>query len=744
MRYREEHRQLAAIMFTDIVGYTALMSASEASALRVLRRSRRLVHKQVRRFRGRWLESIGDGNLVSFASATDAVNCALTIQKGLRQDADVRLRIGIHVGDVIQSAGHIYGDGVNVASRIEALAEPGGIVVSEPVYDAVRNKSGIQADRLGVRELAGLDHPLQIYALSGEAVRSPLLGSIDLPGRRRWTVALILGAVVVAGVFSTGIYSRYGDVQATDTSIAVLPLEDISPDESNRYFAEGISEELINGLARVPGLRVVGRTSSFALGPEVQDVQEIGDKLSVSHVLTGSVRKSGDRVRISAQLVETTNRFQLWADTYETEINDIFKVQQDIGQSIVEALRLKLMPREMADVGRISTRNVQAYDLYLQARSVSREATSRDKYDEAINLLDRALRRDPTFVEAEAAKCEVLVEKYRDTRDSDLMATAVEICDRALTMDPENPMAHIALGNLYLATGRHEFAIESFGRVLPVDPDNADVYLGMAEAFMMMDRPGDARAYYEHAMDIAPENSRVYKNYAWAEQVLGKYERAISLLRKAIEFKPEESSYYSDLGANLFRLGRIEEATEAMMKATRTDPYDKAFNNIGAVLFFGGEYQKSVEMFRKAVGMTPDDARLMAGFGDACRLAPDCEDWREIYRNALELADKRLEVNPEDAYVISLKGVCKAFLGRLEEARRLVKKAQELEPSNSEVMVNTAIVWSLSGNNEMVRRKAEQAISQGYPEVVLRAHPDIDWADSNAKQQARKGGSHEG
>lgn len=726
MGYRDEHRQLAAIMFTDIVGFTALMSASEASALRVLKRSRRLVRRLTRRYKGRWLETVGDDNLISFASATDAVNCALAIQQNLHKDADLRLRIGIHVGDVIDAGGHIYGDGVNVASRIHELAEPGGIVVSEPVYDAVRNKAGINTEKLGVRDLEGLDHPIQAYALGGEAVDSPLLGRIDLPDKQRWGLALVLVVIAVAGVLSTGLYSRYADVRAGDTSVAVLPFEDLSPDASNRYFSEGISAELINSLARVPGLRVAGRSSSFAVGMNEQDARRIGEKLNVSHILDGSVRKADDRVRISAQLVETENGFQLWADTYEAQLDNIFDVQQNISRSIVEALRPELMPEELAAIGRVGTADVKAYDLYLQARSALRDADSAKDFDDALELVDKSLRRDPMFAEAEAAKCEVLVGNYRQTRQSDLMPEAVDVCNRALTMDPESALAHIALGNLHLTAGRPAFAIEYLAKALPLDPDNADLYVDLGAALTTIGRVDDAVQSFERALELTTEPASVYRTYGTYMAMAGQLEKSADLLRQSIGLNPNGARAHANLGGVLYFLGRFEEARVVLEKAVEMDPTnDRAFNNLGAILFYTHDFEGSLQMLQRAQELTPNDARFMGGLADACRYVESCDKSDAYYRKALELAEERLRVNPDDAHEMILKAIYQYHLGNPEEGRRMAEQAVELAPDNRTVIFNAAIFWSQYGNREKAKEYVARARMLGYPESELSAHPDI-------------------
>ena len=298
---QKKHRKLAAIMFTDIVGYTALMSNDEDNALRILQKNRDTVKVLVSRFNGEFLKEIGDGTLCSFGSVVDAVNCALEIQNTLKDEPDFKLRIGIHVGDVVvEESGDVFGDGVNVASRIENLAVPGGISVSGQVYDNIQNKPTIETEFLGEKTLKNVARPVKIYAIGKAGEPHAALKSHD---------------------------AETTDTKKTRPSIAVLPFDDMSPGKDQEWFCDGMAEEILNALAQVDDLRVIARTSAFAFKGKHGDIREIGRKLDVETLLEGSVRKAGNRLRITAQLIKVSEGSHIWSERYDRDMEDVFAIQ---------------------------------------------------------------------------------------------------------------------------------------------------------------------------------------------------------------------------------------------------------------------------------------------------------------------------------------------------------------------------------------------------------------------------------
>jgi len=349
-----ERRKLAAIMFTDMVGYSAMAQRNEALALDLLEEHRRLLRGIFPRYQGNEIKTTGDGFLVEFASALEAARCAVDIQETLATrnatapaERRVLIRVGIHLGDVVQRGQDVFGDGVNIAARIEPLAEPGGICVSQQVYDQIRNKVENPLIRFGVGELKNIQAPVVIYklGLSATPARGPWLPRLSFLWRqrriRRWAVGLLVVLLVgwvglQAWQWVTG--GRWGAAPSR-ASIAVLPFVSMSSDKENEYLSDGLSEEIINALAKLGTLRVASRTSSFAFKGKSEDVQKIGEQLRVRTILEGSVRKAGNKLRITVQLVNVSDGYHLWSETYEKDAADVFAVQTDVAQRVTEVLK---------------------------------------------------------------------------------------------------------------------------------------------------------------------------------------------------------------------------------------------------------------------------------------------------------------------------------------------------------------------------------------------------------------------
>src|SRR5262245_5726501 len=420
----KEYRKLTAIMFTDMVGYSALAQRNEALALELLEEHRRLLRPIFPQFNGREVETAGDAFLVEFASALEATRCAVEIQRVLSErnqvqptERHIRLRIGIHVGDVVHKDRKVMGDAVNIAARIEPLAEQGGICVTRAVFEQIENKVPQKLIPLSKPELKNISANVEVYKLVlGGAVMSESASK-----SRKLLAVLVLFVVTLNAVLflKFGLYRNESESSsanavrtsltnasgaapaATGTadqkSIAVLPFVTISPDKDNEYFSDGITEEILNALARTPGLRVAARTSAFSFKGKNESVQRIGEALKVGVVLEGSVRRAGNQLRITAQLINVADGFHLWSDTFDRKAEDVFAIQTEVAQRVQEALKVKLLAGTAAMV--VGTDNLEAYDLYLRGRELWNKRTGAD-IQRAGGLFQQAAEKDPGFAGA--------------------------------------------------------------------------------------------------------------------------------------------------------------------------------------------------------------------------------------------------------------------------------------------------------------------------------------------------------
>lgn len=412
-----QSRQLAAIMFTDIVGYSSLMGEDEEKAFALIRKNRSIQRPLIEKYRGRWLKEIGDGVLASFSTVSDAVYCAGDIQLACSNEPELNLRIGIHLGEVIFEKDDVFGDGVNIASRLEPLSPPGGILVSESVNRNLGNKKGITSTFIGEKALKNLKEPIRLYEIKveqiGLAEKNPDLNRKSVGSKKRkpaWIWAAVTGVLAIMAV---GVFFVYPGSGAQNTpvefdsripvnkSIAVLPFSDFSPEKNQEWFSDGLTEELLNCLSRLPELQVTARTSSFAFKGKDLPVQLIADSLGVNYILEGSVRKAGNQLRITAQLIDPSKDFHLWSQNYDREIEDIFTIQEDIANNIASSLDVYLDDEKRNQMFAFGTRNPEAYQYYLQGNVLFDQAHtpmgSIHYLAEANTYYEKAIKADPDF-----------------------------------------------------------------------------------------------------------------------------------------------------------------------------------------------------------------------------------------------------------------------------------------------------------------------------------------------------------
>lgn len=527
-------RRLAAIMFTDIAGYTSLAQRDERGALKAVAEQEELARSAVRRRSGRRVKSTGDGLLVEFPDALDAVEAAVDLQRlvaertGAGRLPRFELRIAVHLGDVQGAGADILGDAVNIAARVLPLAQPGGICVSAQVHDQVRNKVDLRFESMGPQLLKGVERPVEVFRVSGPRVAPP-------PGK---TPGSIL------------------------PRIAVLPLANISPDPADEYFADGLTEELITVLSRVPGLQVIARTSVLPYKANPKPIAQIGAELNVTSVLEGSVRKVGDQVRISVQLIDSGSQGHTWAQTYDRTLTDIFAVQSDIAARTAEALRVELAGPASAGDRAHGTVVPRAYELYLQGLVASRSLEEGGP-NRAFACFERATQVDPTFASAYAAWANLYVMLAGDAfRVREVLPKAKALATRALELDPESSEAHAALGNIALQFDLDWSGSEAeFARALALNPSNVNALRFQSMLFQAVGRLDDAREAANLAATLDPGVAE--RNLAWIELQAGHFDRAIAYREAEVHAHPDSPGAHHYLGFAYLQAKRLSEARRA-------------------------------------------------------------------------------------------------------------------------------------------------------------------------------------
>ena len=539
-------RRLAAILAADIAGYSALMGADEARTVRDLKGHQAVVLPMIGKFAGRIIDTAGDGILAEFASVVNAVQCALAIQgtmaernAAIEPPRRMQFRVGINIGDVVFDDVRIYGDGINVAARLENIAEPGGICISGKVYEEINGRIELACDDIGEQQLKNIARPVRTYRVrvNGIATSAALLP--DKP------------------------------------SIAVLPFQNMSGDAEQEFFTDGITEDLITDLSKVSGLFVIARNSSFVYKSRPAKVQDIGRDLGVRFVLEGSVRKAGNRVRITAQLIDATIGGHLWAERFDRDLTDIFATQDEVVQKIVGALAITLTPAEERRLSQRGTTNVEAYETWLRAREFLTQGTQ-EAVAQARALYRRAMEIDPNFAAPHAGLAIASVTDYV----SDWAPDAAQALDeaerwarRAVELSDQEPLGHMALGGVLLWRRDYDGALAECRRMIALDPNFAKGYSTAGMVMLYAGQPGKAIEKIGISMRLDPHYSPMVLHFlAQAYFGLGQYETATNHLLARIARTPATDSSRMLLAACYGHLGRLEEARLTWAELLKVNP----------------------------------------------------------------------------------------------------------------------------------------------------------------------------
>ncbi len=549
-------RRLAAIMATDVVGYSRLIRADEEGTIAALKALRAdLIDPKLTEHNGRIVKLMGDGMLAEFASVVDAVRTAVETQAavaehnaGLPEDKRIEFRVGVNLGDVVIDGDDIYGDGVNLAARLEGLAEPGGICVSDKVYEEVRDRTEFAFEDLGEKKVKNIDRPVQVWRWAGDP------------------------NAATGGNTSAG----QGLSLPDKPSIAVLPFTNMSGDPEQEFLADGLAEDIITALSKISEMFVIARNSTFAYKGKSPDIRQVAEELGVRSVLEGSIRRAGNRVRITAQLIDAESGSHLWAERYDRQVVDIFDLQDEITQEIVTALEVKMTKGEQIRVRRRQTNNLDAWDAYVRALSHLIRFTREDNAM-AQELGTRAANLDPDFA---AAHTLLAFTHQADARlgwaqsSAEALELGVNAALRALAIDENDADAHAMLGTLRAMQHRYDEGLEAGRRAIKLAPSAADHYVWSAVTLNLVGRAEEAVNLIEKAMRLSPFYPDYYLGIiAQSYRLLGRFDDAIAADKERLARNPGNAFSDFRLAAVYSELGREEDAKFHVQEALRKNPH---------------------------------------------------------------------------------------------------------------------------------------------------------------------------
>ena len=782
MNSSTEQRKLAAIMFTDMVGYSSLAQRSEALALELLEEHRNLLRPLFPKYNGREVETAGDAFLVEFASALEATRCAVEIQRTLTDrnagqpaERHIRLRIGIHVGDVVHKDGKVMGDAVNIAARIEPLAPAGGICLSDTVYAQVRNKLEVGLTKLDSPKLKNIEVPMDVYrvVLPWEKAQTNAERGVRNAESKPSLVtsaatkrALIAALVVLAVGLGWWLLHQPGQAtkqianlqtnappaaavvavtKAPDTkSIAVLPFANLSEEKENAFFTDGIHEDILTTLMLVRDLHVVSRTSVAQYRATTKTMRQIAQELGVAYVLEGSVRRAGNKVRVTGQLIRADSDDHVWAKSYDRDLTDIFAIQSELAKEIVGALQAVLSPQEKSRIEHRPTTNLAAYDLYLKGRAGLKAITPDVTRAQSEQALSDAVKLDPNFAAAWGflALAHVRARWSEGDTSAERLAKTKTALETAVRLAPDDPVVVEMQGSYYYYGYRdYARATEHYQRLLLIQPNSADAYAQLGFIQRRQGKWAEALANMRHALELEPRHMAALVTCGETLVATRHYDEAIAQYRRVAEVSgdvflfggfPFHRTWIPFLAHGSTREG--DERIANLKPASEDDP--KALYERRAWARTRGDWAAAVKINQKHPYLDPyDDPHSRQDFAMVWDLvgANDLPAARVRAQKLIPEFKARLEQQPGTKILWSNLALLHALIGDKEEALRCARKAVELVPESADRLAGPALsmvlgqVLAWTGDKDAALAELARLLRTVYGANVYTARIDPGW-----------------
>lgn len=639
-------RKLTSIFSADAVGYSRLMGEDEAATVRTITSYRNVISTLIKQHNGTVIDSPGDNLLAEFVSVVDAVQCAVAVQKELKARNDeltenrrMQFRIGINLGDVIQEEDRIYGDGVNIAARLEALADPGGICISKTAFDHIEAKLPLGYEFLGEQEVKNIARPVGAYRVVMEprvtvAEERQLAEVVPFWRRKAAITGAIAVVVVIVSVTIWSLYLRPPPIEPASVekmayplpekpSVAVLPFDNMSDDPKQEYFSDGITENIIMALSKTPKLFVIARNSTFAYKDKPVNIKQAAEELGVRYILEGSVQKTENRVRITVQLIDAKTGRHQWSERYDRELKDIFALQDEITLEIITALQVELTEGEQSRIHRGGTTNLEAFLKVLKGRehqykyTKEETAIAKEMYKEAIAL-------DPKYATAyfwlARSIGSELDNRWSKSRKKDI-DQLFELSKKIFALDESSAQAHMVLSSYYYFSGQKDMAITEAEKAIDLDPNDAEGHALLGFSLSMAQRFKEAIISFKKAIRLNPSPPDWYLFWLGAAYTgMGSYEVAISTFKKRIKIAPTRYGNYMFIALNLSALERYDEAIEMVKKAINLGSqesqrvHNMLLSHLAEYYRKAGRFEEAVATSRKLLNNNPNDTHALRAY----------------------------------------------------------------------------------------------------------------------------------
>ena len=732
---KDVKRKLRAILSADVQGYSRLMGDDEVATVKTITEYRETLASLVNQYNGRVVDSPGDNVLAEFGSVVDAVQCAVEIQNVLRaknedlpENRRMVFRIGVNLGDIIQEDDRIYGDGVNIAARIESLADGGGICVSGTAYDHIKNKLALGYNFIGEHAVKNISDPVRVYKVPMD----PKDVGKKRAGKPWKKIAIAAAVLLILGAAAAAIWNFYPSPAPTPTeapskktsspespdkqvalsdkpSIAVLPFANISGDPKEDYLSDGITEQIIMALSKTPRMLVIARNSVFTYKGKPVKVQQVSEELGVRYVLEGSVQKSGDKLRITAQLIDARTGNHLWSERYDRDLKDLFDLQDDITKNVITALQVELTVGQGASILSKGTKNLEAYLKMMKGRHYHLRF-NKDDNETSRRLFEETIALDPNYAiayvflawtyyhEAFFGWNKMLAKSYEK---------AMELAKKAISLDEQNAGAYMVFANVYAQTGQFEKAAAAQKKALSLDPANSVVNALAGNALYHAGKFREAIPFFKRAIRINPKHLNWYllpmgAAYFWT----GQNEEAIAAFKKWVSRESENADAHAFLGIALIAAGKPEEAIPMLEKALTLNPDRPGWytGNLSVARACTGQTEEAITMMQEVFNSNPKDA-------ESCRNL----SWVLIYggrhEEALSMAKKAATLKPApEPFFYETLGFSYLVMGQYEEAIAAFEKAIDLWSDFLSSHIGLTASYSLAGRMEEARAEAVEVL----------------------------------